>query len=557
MAMMISKFNKIIHNKTVWLVFAVLISVAFVSVYTGQKSSNDKLRSQQKSEIAGKLYGEDVSRQEFSRAYTSVYVMYSMMIGRELNLNENVDQVLRKAAWQRLVTLKKAQKMNISCTENNIREMIQRQPLFQNPQTGGFSKQAYDAFVSGFLRQVGMSAKAFETLIAENVLINKASRQAALGATLVTDAEIIEAFHLYTDKLTVEYASLPRSLVASPEITEEEAKSYFEANIEEFRFPEKAIVHYVAFNVADYTNSVAVTDEMISSTYENNKQHFVKPETATNEVPEFRALDEVKGEIVKGLVLALAHQQAFNAADKMVANLSDETITFEQAAQAAGTEIVKNTPAFAATDLVFGVDPTAPFARAAFNLEQNATQYYSDPVAGRDTIYVISLQKKLESFLPAFEVVKADATEAAKIVAAEKAYLEKATTIHAEIQEAIQGGSSFSDAVAKYSLEVKTTAQFDASTPIEDEFGDKIRSATIQNDEGTLVDLIDTPDELLVAYIASKEIADEAVTLPAMRDELKDSIRSEKATLLVQSWQESLFEEANFEDLSEKTGNKS
>ena len=33
MAMMISKFNKLIHNKTVWLVFAILISVAFVGVY--------------------------------------------------------------------------------------------------------------------------------------------------------------------------------------------------------------------------------------------------------------------------------------------------------------------------------------------------------------------------------------------------------------------------------------------------------------------------------------------------------------------------------------------
>ena len=42
MAMMISKFNKLIHNKTVWLVFAIFISVAFVMVYTGGSTDSSQ-----------------------------------------------------------------------------------------------------------------------------------------------------------------------------------------------------------------------------------------------------------------------------------------------------------------------------------------------------------------------------------------------------------------------------------------------------------------------------------------------------------------------------------
>ena len=56
MAMMISKFHKIIQSKIVWTAFAVLISIAFVGVYTGSKGSKQQARDQQESELAGRLH---------------------------------------------------------------------------------------------------------------------------------------------------------------------------------------------------------------------------------------------------------------------------------------------------------------------------------------------------------------------------------------------------------------------------------------------------------------------------------------------------------------------
>ncbi|MEA2068940.1 MAG: peptidylprolyl isomerase [Verrucomicrobiota bacterium] len=553
MAMMISKFHKIIQSKIVWTAFAILISVAFVGIYTGQKASGgNNQRVDPKKEVAGRLYGEDVSRFEYGKAYQNVYVMYTMMMGRALNMNDEVNAAITRAAWQRIATLKKARQMGLTATPDQIRQMIQNQPLFQNQQTGGYDKKAYDAFVTGFLPRTGMNARSFENMMAENVLIEKASGMAAQGA-LVTDEEIKKAFHLYTDKITVEYAALPRSLAGAPEATEEDAKAYYELNPEEFRLPEKAIVQYVQFSVSDYTNAVSVTDEMVAAFYENNKQRYLKPApegTAEDAAPEFQPLEEVKDSIMELYVAELARQQAFGAADIMVAGLSDEGTTFEQAAGKAGREIVKNTPAFAATGLVKGIDPTAPFARAAFNLEKDETHYYSDPVVGRDTVYVIALIKKLDAFLPSFENVVADATEAAKITVSEKAYVEKSEAVHAEIETAIKGGASFADAASKYNLELKTTVPFDVTTQLEDEFGREIMGATVQYGAGTLVNLISTPNEFLIAYVASKELADEAATLPSMRDDLAAGIRQEKAGRLAQAWQESLLEEAGFEDLT-------
>ncbi len=555
MAMMITKFNKIIHNKTVWLFFAILISVAFVGVYTGSKSSGAIERSNSKSEVVGRLSGKDISRLEYNQAFQHVYVMYSMMTGRPLKITKEVEPMIRRATWLRIATLKKANEMGLTVSAVQVVDTIKRQPIFQNPQSGQYDASAYNAFVNNFLPSVRMNAKGLESMFAENVLIEKASNIAAQGA-LVTDEEIKKSFHLYSDKLTVDYAKIPRSLTGTITVSDEEAKVYFDQNPDQFRMPEKAIVHYVQFAISDYTNSVTVADEIVAQVYESNKQSYLKPAVEgapEGAAPEYKTLEEVKDSIVAMVTPELARREAANVADALVAQLSDENATFQAKAEEAGLQVISNTPAFGVTDSVKGVDPTAPFARAAFNLQKGPSHYYSDPVVGRDFVYIIALQKKLPSFPPTFEMVKADALEMAKMAATETAYVEKAVAVHTEIQTAIKAGTSFADAATKYELTIVQTIPFDPSTSLKDEFGRQIMNATIPFESGTLVDLIDTPNELLVAYIAEKELADETTTLPAMREEISAGIRNKKANQLAQAWQESVLEEANLEDLSVKT----
>jgi len=555
MAMMISKFHKIIQSKVVWTAFAILISIAFVGIYTGGSSNrNEQKRLKRESEVAGRLFGEDVSRKEFGQAYQRVYVLYSMRFGRAININDEVDELIRHAAWQRLAMSRKARQLGLTATPEQTIALIQSQPLFRNQQTGQFDKNIYTAFASSFLPRTGMSVTAFEQMFAEQVLIDKVAQIPAQGA-LVTEDEIKQAFHFYTDLLTVEYASIPRSLAEVPATTEEDAKAYFDANQEQFRMPEKAIVDYVRFAVADFKDGVSVTDEQVELFYENNKQRFLKApaEDAPADAPiEFKPLDEVKEDIVSELTTALARRVAADQADAFVAELSDESKTFKGVAEAMSLEVIDNTPAFTQTEPVKGIDPTAPFQRAAFALEKDATHYYSDPVVGRDYVYVLSLNKKLPAFLPAFDLVKDKAMEAAKAVTAEQAYIKKAEAVHRDVTEAVKSGTPFMDAVAKYKLDVQATEPFNASTPIENELTRKIMAGTITYDQGQVADLISTSDEYVVAYVKDKIPGNEAETLPGMRPQLANSIRNEKANQLVAAWQDSLLEEAGFEDLLDR-----
>ena len=555
MAMMISKFHKIIQSKVVWGIFALLISVAFVSVSVpGSKNRSAAKRDRKAAQLAGRLFGEEVSRIELGRAYRNIRLKYTLQYaqyGQPFRITPEIDEILVQSAWRRLAMLKKAQQLGMAVSAEQTVSMIHSQPVFQNRQTGQFDPNAYSMALQQIGSFIGMTPKDVEQHYAEEALLMKVARIPAQGA-LVTDEEIQKAFHLYTDKLTVEYAAIPRSLADTPKVTEEDAKNYFALNQEEFRMPEKAMVDYVRFAVADHLENVEVTDEMVSGFYENNKQRFLKQpaEDAPAEAePEYQPLEEVKDSITEQIQQALARKAAADLADELVSELADETTTFEKATQKMGLEIVDNTPAFTLTDPVKGIDPTAPFQRAAFALEKDETHYYSDPVVGRDFVYVISLTKKYDSFLPSFEVVQDAATESAKIAATGKAYVEKAEQVHGKIQQVLKAGTAFADAIAKYNLELKKTEPFDIASELEDEFGQQIKGAALLYGQGKLTDLVATPDEYLLAYVAKKTAGDEAATLPGMRNELAYNLGNEKAAQLVAAWQDALLEEAGFENL--------
>jgi len=550
MAMMISKFHKIIQSKTVWAAFAVLISVAFVGVYTGTKSSNRNVPTPVSSTPAGVLFGKKISRQEFDRAYRSVYLMLVMQTGQAININAQIDEMLRQSAWERLALLEKARQMGLIATGSQIADTIRAQSIFRNAQTGAFDRNNYNVFFSQVLPQLGlpMTPEDFQILIQENLLIDKATSVAVQGA-LVTDAEVDRAFHIYTDELTVQYATIPRSLVPEPELTEEDAEAYYADFPNQFIYPEKVKVRYVEYPVADYTNEVTVTDDMITNFYVNYKMdRFVVEGTEMDAIPEYQPLDEVRGAIVEEVTTALARRKAATAAGMFVSRLSGQTMTFDELAEAEGKDI-SMPPPFAMTDSVRGVDPTAPFAQTAFSLQDDANHYYSDPVVGKDSVYVLVLEDEMPAFLPDFDVVAEEAMDAARISAKENAYVSKAEEIHANIETALKNDVSFEEAATLSGLSVTNMEPFSVSAPPTNEVGQVVMRATAMFDTGAFVDLTATADEFLLAYVLQRDAADRSAADPSLIAQLKSSVLSDKASRLAEAWRASVLEEAQLEDL--------
>ncbi|MCF7848686.1 MAG: SurA N-terminal domain-containing protein [Kiritimatiellales bacterium] len=558
MTMMISKFHKLIQSKVVWGIFLVVVIVAFVGVYTpGSGRRSAQRQEQQEAQRAGTLFGKEIDRQEFNGAYRSIYILYSMnsmMYGQRLEITPEVDTFITEQAWQWLATLKKARQLKISAHPDEVRAMIESERIFQG-QNGQFDANIYKRFANGFMASNRMTEQDLERLYTEQVIIRKVHNMAAQGA-LVTEAEIKKAFHMYMDRLTVEYAAIPRAVVKDVAVSDTEVEAYFEANKEQFRMPEKVMVQYVEFPVSNYLAGIEVTDEMATNHYEQNKYSYIIAPAEGAEPsaePQFKPLEAVKDEVTAKLMKEKAQQKATDLADQFVGDMSDEAATFEAVAKKTGLKIIGNVPAFSKTETVKGVDPTAQFPQMAFTLQDDPDHYYSDPAIGDDAVYVLALVKKYDSFIPKLATVKEDVTAAARATAEEKAYVLESEKIHQEVKTTLAGGVAFTNAVAKYELEVKKTVPFTVSTQLTDEFGREIKSTAIFHNQGELCELIPTRGSFLLAYVAEKIPGDEVNQLPGMRAELVSGLSGEKAGQMVQAWRESILNEAGFEDLMKRS----
>ena len=542
--MLITNFNKLIQSKIVWGLFIGLVVFAFVAM---DMATPDASPQRSASDPIGLVFGEEITRAEFLTSYRNVYLIYSIMTGEALQVDEETDRALTEAAWNRLAVLKKAREQGHSASPEQIIGTIKSLPLFQNQQTGQFDASAYDSFVGNFLTGLGMDAKEFENAYEENIILEQAAQVAGEGV-LVTEEEVLETYHLLNDLITLDTAFIPFAGISAPAVNEADAQAFYEANRTTFELPVKASVHYVQFDVADYTDSIDVTDEMLSQVYSNNLERYrveADPENPSED-PSYLPLAEVRSALEPIVQSELALQDAFRAADNFVAALSDEGADFAIKAAAAGKDIIKNIPPFSANETISQIDPTAPFTEATFNLDLTPNQYYSDPVVGRDHIYVIALQKKIPAFVPAFAAVKALAKQRAQQQADANTYREYVTKIYTQVQQAVADGTSFADAIETTSLSLETLTPFNSGQPLEHPQAAILMERTYQLETAQLAAPIQTEVGVLLTAVKLRKKAD-TTGLSTQRPRIEASLIQQKRANRISTWQAGIVAEAAIE----------
>ena len=392
-----------------------------------------------------------------------------------------------------------------------------------------------------------MDAKEFENAYEENIILEQAAQVAGEGV-LVTEEEVLETYHLLNDLITLDTALIPFAGISAPAVNEADAQAFYEANRATFELPVKASVHYVQFEVADYTDSIDVTDEMLSQVYSNNLERYrveADPENPS-ENPSYLPLAEVRSALEPIVQSELALQDAFRAADNFVAALSDEGADFAIKAAAAGKDIIKNIPPFSANETISQIDPTAPFTEATFNLDLTPNQYYSDPVVGRDHIYVIALQKKIPAFVPAFAAVKALAKQRAQQQADANTYREYVTKLYTQVQQAVADGTSFADAVETTSLSLETLTPFNSGQPLEHPQAAILMERTYQLETAQLAAPIQTEAGVLLTAVKLRKKAD-TTGLSTQRPRIEASLIQQKRANRISTWQAGIVAEAAIE----------
>ena len=542
MAMMISKFHKMIQSKVVWYIVLGVIVIAFVGFFTPTMGSKAKA---QEARNMGKLFGENVMRDQYRTSLQNTHIWYILSTGRLPSQDREMAEALRQQAWVRLAMLYKASEEKMAVSDQEVVDMIQQMPLFRG-QAGVFDKAAYQAI----LGQIGISPSQLENTVREQVVIRKLMT-GPMQAALVAPEELKRAYHMYTDRLIFEYAVLPREEVEKDvSVTREEAEAFFADNREMFRMPAKVRVSYVEYPVADYVEQAEVPEGAALQVYNQNIERYRIEGTNEAAAVEYKPFEEVEAEITGMIKENIARRTAIEQATALVAEIApkgqDEKPDFKAAVVAAGLK-AKMLPAFGQSDELPGIDTTAPFKRAALSLKNDAFSSFSDAIPGKDKVYVISLEQRYESFLPEFDIVEDKAMEAAKNSAVTEALAKRSMEIRDTLAAVLETGKSFKDAVAPLGLPVEATEEFDFSSMLDHKYASQFAAAGIDAEQGELCTPAPVEEGVLFSYVAQRKASDTELGLSAMRDEMISGLSGMRAQRLAASWQAALMEEANLE----------
>lgn len=556
MAMLITKFHRLIQSRLLWATFLIVVIFSFVIWGIQMPDSSD-----QAANAAGRLKGENVTYDEYQRARFNTYMSLVLMSGRAINITPEIEEQLHELSWKRIATLREAATQGLAASNDEVVGAIRSFEFLQ--QEGRFVPQAYDQFEKEFLANFRATKREFEEHIRQEIIIQKL-RAVLARLQLATPIEVQRTYNTLSDTFSAEYVLINTNYVANEvTVSEEDIQAYFTKDPERFTIPEKAKVKAAVFPVADYKAKVEVTDEQIQEYYDLNLEDFAKPqekpEGDTNEftlaATEYKTLDEVRGEIVEALRFREAGILAQTAADEFTQALSaagkEGRAKFDAIAAESGIQLVAPAPFSRAQAPAELEDASVALTRAAFDLSDDLDYYYSNPVAGTNFIYVLSLIEMQPSRVPLFDEVRAEVEAEAREFATINALTEKAAEIQQAAIAGLAAGISFEETLKEYSLEVKKPEPFAINTMTEnsDVPSPLIREILVRN-AGEITEPVDSEDGILIGHIKSRTAS--AESSEAMRPQILNTLRRQVGDATFSDYQAYLLKRDGFEDLTRR-----
>lgn len=550
MAMVISKFHRLIQSRLLWAAFLVVIVFSFV--FWGTQTASRAARGSAEEIVPGRLAGKPVPVEEFRDAWHSVYVGFALRIGQPLRVNEQTDRAIRDSAWRRLVALREARRLGLHTGDDELIEAIRQQPTFQT--NGQFDVNRYNFFIGQTLQQWGYTKAFFLEYIRGEITLGKL-RRLIESAALVPPSDLDAELARITDVLSAEYVVIPRSGVETGvSATEADARATYDADPSRYTIPPKVAVRAVLFPWEPHLERVALIPEAeLEDYYHRNSAEFRAPPTA--DAPDadprrgaIQPFEDVRSLIEKKLREQAARARARAEADAFYARISpslaDRPLSFDDAAAAAGLTPVLFAP-FSQDEASGEFPPGSNFHRAAFELRPNPDENFSDPIPADKGFYVLALSERIPARIPAFEEVAEQALNDARERLIAEALNEKARTV----AESIRSGRAMADVAAELGLTVALSGEFTVMKGLrEPDFGPMlVRTASAAN-PGEITDPIDIGNgRRLVLRLLDRRPGDpqEAENLRAA---IAMRLRRENGQIAFEAWQETLLRAGRLEE---------
>jgi hypothetical protein len=176
---------------------------------------------------------------------------------------------------------------------------------------------------------------------------------------------------------------------------------------------------------------------------------------------------------------------------------------------------------FSATSAFPGIENSHDLVAAAFRLRPTQDEYFSDPVATSNHVYILAMATNTEPYIPAFEIVRDDVVAPAHAKAAAEALRNKAANLHRLFAEGLKQKESFMTLARQQILNVSTSGYFTAYSAPDALSTQEVFEELSSRNPGELADIIHLDDAYLIAHVVDRQ--------PGSVDDI-NAVRTQMAT---------------------------
>ena len=287
--MVILQFNKLIRNKWLWGVFAVIVGGAFAFDFLVDDLLRDGKRETNDSGV-GTLGGNPVSSAEFRAIAEEVRGFGQNRDWRRSNAEVN------REAWETTALLEVARRNGVEATDSEVAQAIRGDKSFQ--QNGQFSFAMYQAL----LRENGLSPERFEEFLKRRLTAMKVAGSVLSGsASWASPMEIEQAVADMTDSYTVRVARFKQDKADADAVKLDDAglKKWYDENSKSLELPERTKLRFVKFDAAasNALAAVTITEDALRDHYDVTVDKYTS--TDTNGVETVKKFEDVRAEVEK------------------------------------------------------------------------------------------------------------------------------------------------------------------------------------------------------------------------------------------------------------------
>ncbi|WP_369160165.1 SurA N-terminal domain-containing protein [Candidatus Thiodiazotropha sp. LNASS1] len=226
--------------------------------------------------IAATVNGAEINERTLDNQYQRFRQQLREQLGAAYRPEMFDDARMRKEVLNRLIRDELVQqtsnRMGLRAGSNMIQASILSMPTFQKD--GRYDQQTYERA----LRLQGLSPAGFEDRV-RRALVAEQLSQAVHAGSFVTPKELNENQRLVKQTRELSYFVVPASdFKLSDELSDDEIKTYYEANQSAFISPEKVKVEYILLDAGTAGGTIDVDEERLRGYYENNQDEFGLPE---------------------------------------------------------------------------------------------------------------------------------------------------------------------------------------------------------------------------------------------------------------------------------------